>query len=157
MIGKMSSFKGRYEYTLDSKGRLSIPAKLRKSLSPEANDTFVVTRGIEKCLYVYPLDEWRQLESKLRSLNQFVEKHRFFTRTLLMWASEEFTLDNQSRILIPKNLLEFAGIEKEVIVIGALERIELWSPKNFDDYMNSQQESYESVVEKIMSVNLSGS
>lgn len=153
----MSSFKGRYEYTLDSKGRLSIPAKLRKSLSPEANDTFVVTRGIEKCLYVYPLDEWRQLESKLRSLNQFVEKHRFFTRTLLMWASEEFTLDNQSRILIPKNLLEFAGIEKEVIVIGALERIELWSPKNFDDYMNSQQESYESVVEKIMSVNLSGS
>jgi MraZ protein len=153
----MSSFKGRYEYVLDSKGRISIPAKLRKSLSPEANDTFVVTRGIEKCLYVYPLDEWRQLESKLRSLNQFVEKHRFFTRTLLMWASEEFTLDNQSRITIPRNLLEFAGIEKEVIVIGALERIELWSPKNFDDYMNSQSESYESVVEKIMSVNLSGS
>ncbi|MGC8596166.1 MAG: division/cell wall cluster transcriptional repressor MraZ [Candidatus Kryptoniota bacterium] len=153
----MSSFKGRYEYVLDSKGRLSIPAKLRKSLSPEANDTFVVTRGIEKCLYVYPLDEWRQLESKLRSLNQFVEKHRFFTRTLLMWASEEFTLDSQSRISIPRNLLEFAGIEKEVIVIGALERIELWSPKNFDDYMNSQTESYESVVEKIMSVNVSGS
>ena len=150
----MSSFKGRYEYVLDSKGRLSIPAKLRKSLSSEARDTFVVTRGVEKCLYVYPLDEWRRLEEKLRSLNQFLEKHRYFIRTLLMWASEEFPLDTQSRITIPKNLLEFAEIEKDVVIIGALERIELWNPKTFNEYLNTQPESYASVVEQIMAVNV---
>ncbi len=150
----VSSFKGRYEYVLDSKGRLSIPAKLRKSLSSEANDTFVVTRGVEKCLYVYPLDEWRQLEEKLRSLNQFLEKHRYFTRTLLMWASEEFSLDSQSRITIPKTLLEFAEIEKEVVIIGALERIEIWNPKTFNEYLNSQPENYANVVEQIMAVNV---
>jgi MraZ protein len=150
----MSSFKGRYEYILDSKGRLSIPAKLRKSLSVESHDSFVVTRGVEKCLYVYPLDEWQRLEERLRSLNQFLEKHRYFTRTLLMWASEEFSLDSQSRITIPKNLLEFAEIEKEVIIIGALERIELWSPRIFNEYINSQPESYATVVEQIMAVNV---
>jgi MraZ protein len=150
----MSSFKGRYEYVLDSKGRLSIPAKLRKSLSAEANETFVVTRGVERCLYVYPLDEWRQLDAKLRSLNQFQEKHRFFTRTFLMWASEEISLDSQSRITIPKNLLEFAGIEKEVVIIGALERIEVWSPQIFNEYLNSQPENYADVVEQIMAVNV---
>ncbi len=150
----MSSFKGRYEYVLDSKGRLSIPAKLRKCLSVESHDSFVVTRGVEKCLYVYPLDEWQRLEVRLRSLNQFQEKHRFFTRTLLMWASEEFVLDSQSRITIPKNLLEFAEIEKEVVIIGALERIELWNPRAFGEYLNSQPESYATVVEQIMAVNV---
>ncbi len=150
----MSSFKGRYDYVLDSKGRLSIPAKLRKSLSTDSHDSFVVTRGVEKCLYVYPLDEWQRLEQKLRSLNQFLEKHRYFTRTLLMWASEEFPLDSQSRITIPKNLLEFAEIEKEVIIIGALERIELWNPTTFKDYLNSQPENYANVVEQIMAVDV---
>jgi MraZ protein len=150
----MSSFKGRYEYVIDSKGRLSVPAKLRKSLSAESHDSFVVTRGVEKCLYVYPLDEWQRLEERLRSLNQFLEKHRYFTRTLLMWASEEFSLDSQSRITIPKNLLEFAEIGKEVIIIGALERIELWNPKLFNEYLNSQPESYATVVEQIMAVNV---
>jgi len=150
----MSSFKGRYEYILDSKGRLSIPAKLRKNLSSESLDSFVVTRGVEKCLYLYPLDEWRRLEEKLRSLNQFMEKHRYFTRALLMWASEEFPLDAQSRITIPKNLLEFAEIEKDVIIIGALERIELWNPKTFSEYLDSQPENYATVVEQIMAVSV---
>ena len=71
-----------------------------------------------------------------------------------MWASEEFPLDTQSRITIPKNLLEFAEIEKDVVIIGALERIELWNPKTFNEYLNSQPESYASVVEQIMAVNV---
>ncbi len=150
----MSSFKGRYEYILDSKGRLSIPAKLRKSLPPDAHDTFVVTRGVEKCLYVYPLDEWRHQEEKLHSLNQYLEKHRYFVRTLLMWASDELLLDSQSRISIPKSLLEFAEIEKEVVIIGALEKIELWNPKTLNEYLNSQPESYANVVEQIGTVNV---
>ncbi len=150
----MSSFKGRYEYVLDSKGRLSIPAKLRKNLSSEARDTFVVTRGDEKCLYLYPLDEWNKLEEKLHSLNQFKEKHRYFTRALLAWTSEEIILDSQSRISVPKNLLEFAEIEKEIVIIGALERIEVWNPKNLNEYLNAQPENYAAIVEQVMAASI---
>ncbi len=71
-----------------------------------------------------------------------------------MWASEEFPLDSQSRITIPKTLLEFAEIEKEVVIIGALERIELWNPQTFNEYLNSQPENYANVVEQIMAVNV---
>ena len=150
----MSSFKGRYEYVLDSKGRLNIPVKLRKTLSSEARDTFVVTRGDEKCLYLYPLDEWTKLEERLHSLAQFNEKHRYMLRSLLSWTSDEIVLDSQSRISVPKNLLEFAEIEKEVVIIGALERIEVWNPKTFNEYLNSQQENYATIVEQVMAAGL---
>jgi MraZ protein len=147
----MSSFKGSYTHSVDEKGRISIPAKMRKYLLPEANETFVITRGIETCLFLYPLDEWSKLEENLRNLSTYNHQHRFFIRTLLMWATE-VTLDNQARIIIPRNLLEFAKIEKEVLIIGALDRIEVWNPKIFSDYMNAQPESYESVAESILGI-----
>ena len=147
----MSSFKGSYTYAVDEKGRISIPAKMRKYLSPEANDTFVITRGIEACLFLYPLDEWVKFERRLRELPLYNHQHRFFVRTLLMWATE-VTLDNQARIMIPKKLLEFAKIEKEALIIGALDRIEIWNPKVFEDYLNSQPEGYESVAETILGI-----
>src|SRR5512142_2791352 len=108
----MSSFKGSYEYSVDSKGRINIPARLRKNLSPEANDTFVVTRGYAKCLFVYPLDEGNKLEQSIRQLSSTNPKHRFFMRTLLERATET-QLDGQSRITIPKDLLQFAGIDND--------------------------------------------
>ena len=79
----MSSFKGSHDYSVDSKGRINIPARLRKYVSPEANDTFIVTRGYEKCLFVYPLDEWNKLEQSIRDLSPTNPQHRFFMRTLL--------------------------------------------------------------------------
>ncbi len=145
----MSSFKGSYIYAVDEKGRVSIPARMRKYLSPEANETFVITRGTDTCLFLFPLDEWEKLERKLKELNTFNPQHRFLVRILLMWAVE-VTLDNQSRVMIPKNLLEFAKIDKEALIIGALDRIEIWNPNIFQEYVNSQPESYESVVEKIL-------
>lgn len=145
----MSSFKGSYIYAVDEKGRVSIPARMRKYLSPEANETFVITRGTDTCLFLFPLDEWEKLERKLKDLNTFNPQHRFLVRILLMWAVE-VTLDNQSRVMIPKNLLEFAKIDKEALIIGALDRIEIWNPSIFQEYVNSQPESYESVVEKIL-------
>ncbi len=145
----MSSFKGSYIYAVDEKGRVSIPARMRKYLSPEANETFVITRGTDTCLFLFPLDEWEKLERKLKELNTFNPQHRFLVRILLMWAVE-VTLDNQSRVMIPKNLLEFAKIDKEALIIGALDRIEIWNPNIFQEYVNSQPESYENVVEKIL-------
>jgi MraZ protein len=123
----MSSFKGSYEHSVDSKGRINIPARLRKYVTPEANDTFVVTRGFEECLFVYPLDEWNKLEGLIRGLSSTNPKHRYFMRTLLERATDS-QLDAQSRITIPKELLQLASIENEVLIIGVLERIRRHSP-----------------------------
>jgi MraZ protein len=144
----MSSFKGSYGYSVDSKGRINIPAKLRKHISPEANDTFVVTRGYERCLFLYPLDEWSTLEQSIRQLSPSNAQHRLFTRTVLQYATE-CQLDSQSRIIIPKELLQFAGIVDQVMILGVLERIEVWNPKIHEEYVNAQTESYESIAQKV--------
>ncbi len=145
----MSSFKGSYGYSVDSKGRINIPARLRKYVSPEANDTFIVTRGYEKCLFVYPLDEWNKLEQSIRELTTTNPKHRFFMRTLLEKATES-QLDGQSRITIPKELLQFAAIENEVLILGVLERIEVWNPAVYQEYQKAQAESYENVAQTVL-------
>ena len=146
----MSSFKGSDIYVVDSKGRVSIPSKMRKNIQAESRYAFVITRGIEKCLYAYPLDEWRRMEESIRSLSQANEKDRFFARTLMQW-SEEVQLDAQFRLLIPKSMLDFAEISKEVFFIGVLDHIELWKPENFKKYIESRKESYEKAVEHVMS------
>ena len=145
----MSSFKGSYDYSVDNKGRINIPSRLRKYISPEANDTFVVTRGYEQCLYVYPLDEWNKVEENIRQLSSTNPKHRFFMRTLLERATES-QLDGQFRITIPKELLQFAGIENEVFIIGVLEHIEIWNPLTYAEYQKTQAESYESVAQTVL-------
>ncbi len=145
----MSSFKGSYDYSIDNKGRMNIPAKLRKYVSPDANDTFVITRGFEKCLFVYPQDEWNQLENSIRALSPTNPQHRFFMRVLLQQAVES-QLDGQSRITIPKDLLQFASIEDEVTILGVLEHIEVWNPKEYKQYLASQENSYESVAQTVL-------
>lgn len=145
----MSSFKGSYEYSVDNKGRINIPARLRKYVSPEANDTFVVTRGYEQCLFVYPLDEWNKLEQAIRQLTTTNPQHRFFMRTLLERATE-CQLDGQSRITIPKELLQFASIENEVVILGVLERMEVWNPKIYRAYQAAQSETYENVAQNVL-------
>jgi len=144
----MSSFKGSYRYSVDIKGRVNIPSRLRKYVSPEANDIFIVTRGYEQCLFVYPQDEWNRLEQSIRQLSSTNPKHRFFTRTLCQHATE-LQLDGQSRVTIPRELLQFAGIDGDVMIIGVLERIELWNPKQFEDYQQAQSESYETVAQTV--------
>lgn len=146
---QVSSFKGSYSYSVDSKGRINIPAKLRKYVSPDANDTFVVTRGFEKCLFLYPLDEWNALEGSIRELSPSNSQHRFITRTLLQYATET-QLDGQARITIPRELLQFAGVEDQVLIVGVLERIEVWNPKEYEGYMGSQTDSYENVAQAVL-------
>ena len=145
----MSSFKGSYGYSVDSKGRINIPARLRKYVSTEANDTFVVTRGYDQCLYLYPLDEWTRLELEIRQLSSTNPKHRFFKRRLLEWATES-QLDGQFRIMIPRDLLQFAAIENDVLIIGVLEHIEVWNPRIYEAYLKTQDESYETVAQTVL-------
>jgi MraZ protein len=145
----MSSFKGSDTYTVDAKGRVSIPAKMRKNLEPAASLTFVVTRGLEKCLYAYPLDEWGHLEETIKSMSQSSEGDRFFVRMLMQW-SEEVHLDTQFRLLLPRSLMEFSEIEHEVFFIGVLDHIELWNPTNFRKYIESKKDTYEKVAEQVM-------
>ena len=145
----MSSFKGSYAYSVDSKGRNNIPARLRKYVSPEANDTFVITRGYDQCLYLYPQDEWTRLEQDIRQLSSTNPKHRFFMRRLLEWATES-QLDAQFRITLPKDILQFAGIENDVLIIGVLEHIEVWNPRIYEAYLTTQEESYEAVAQTVL-------
>jgi MraZ protein len=142
-------FKGQYSYSVDAKGRISIPAKLRKHVSPESNDTFIMTQGTGKYIDIYPLDQWNLLEEKLLNLNLFNPEHARFSRMLLQNAFDD-TLDSQSRILIPQNLLVHAGIIKEVLILGVSTKIELWNPSVFENYMNSSEETFEQIAAKVI-------
>jgi len=144
----VSSFKGSFHYTVDNKGRINIPAKMRKNLAPEANNSFVITRGFEPCIFVYPNDEWAKRESEIGTLQQTDPKHRHFTRMLLQYATD-VELDGQYRIVLSKELIEYAKIENEVFILGAYDRIEVWNPAEFKKYLEGQQEDYLTVASKV--------
>ncbi|PKL85764.1 MAG: division/cell wall cluster transcriptional repressor MraZ [Ignavibacteriae bacterium HGW-Ignavibacteriae-1] len=145
----MAFFKGQELHSIDNKGRVNIPAKMRRSISPDANDTFTVTRGQDDCIVAYPLDEWKNYEEKFEELNQYDSKNRFFLRKILMW-SEEVLLDAQQRIMLPKKLTDFAEIEGKVLIVGMVDHIEFWNPEKFEEYLNNHDESYEEVAAKVM-------
>ena len=132
------SFTGEYYNTLDSKSRLSIPAKFRKALDPINDRTFVLTRGFDKCLLLYPVSEWSKVEKQLSFLSSMKGRHRNFIRSIVRHASY-LQYDSQGRVIIPENLCSYASIEKEVAVIGVLKKIELWSPNILSDF-DSQSE-----------------
>ena len=122
------SFTGEFRNTIDQKNRLSIPAKYRKALSPVNDGTFVLTRGFDQCLILYPLDEWKKVEGQLGSLSSIKVRHRNFVRSIVRCAIH-VKYDSQGRIAIPENLLEYAKIDNNVAVIGMIKKIEIWSPE----------------------------
>ncbi|HEX2983812.1 MAG TPA: division/cell wall cluster transcriptional repressor MraZ [Ignavibacteriales bacterium] len=145
-------FIGSFTYSLDAKSRVAIPAKLRKYVNPEANDTFILTRGTSQCIDVYPLDKWNELvQHKLNKLDSFDPKEAMFLRMFLQKAAED-SLDAQSRLIIPQNLVEFAQIEKEVFILGAINKIELWNPAIYEKYLNDQTESFENIAKEVMTM-----
>ena len=127
------SFTGEFYNTIDQKNRLSIPAKYRKSLSPSNDQTFVLTRGFDTCLSLYPLDEWKLVENQLSSLSSIKGKHRNFIRSIVRYANY-VKYDSQGRIQIPEALLSYANIKKNITVIGVIKKIELWDKKTLDEY-----------------------
>jgi len=127
------SFTGEFYNTIDQKNRLSIPVKYRKSLSPSNDKTFVLTRGFDTCLSLYPLDEWKLVENQLSSLSSIKGKHRNFIRSIVRYANY-VKYDSQGRIQIPESLLDYANIKKNITVIGVIKKIELWDKKILDKY-----------------------
>ena len=121
------SFTGEYHNSLDTKNRLNIPAKFRKVLDPVNDRTFVITRGLDKCLVLYPLEDWSKVEEQLSKLSSIRGRHRSFVRSVTRYATS-VQYDGQGRIQIPDSLLGYSGIKKDVAVIGMINKIELWDP-----------------------------
>jgi MraZ protein len=145
----MSNFLGEYECRLDAKGRLIIPSALKKQLSPDAQERFVINRGFEKHLNLYPLNEWKSIAARIGQLNLFVKRHRDFVRKFNNGASE-LEMDAANRILISKGLLDYAGIEKDVVLFAYANRIEVWSKTEYDKVLNENEEAYSDLAEEVM-------
>jgi len=136
---------GEYKHNVDIKGRMIVPAKFRDGLG----DTFVVTRGLDKCLFAYPLDEWKVIETKLKQLPLTKKDARAFTRFFFSGAVE-CEVDKQGRINIPQNLRNYAVLEKECVVIGVSERVEIWANENWEQYVEESEESFAEIAENLM-------
>ena len=121
-------FMGEYNHTVDTKGRLIVPSKFREQLG----DEFVVTKGMDGCLFVYANDDWNAFEQKLTSLPLINKEARKFARFFLAGAAQ-VEVDKQGRILLPTNLRQFAGLEKDVVLVGVGSRIEIWSRENWEN------------------------
>jgi len=135
---------GEYVHIMDEKGRVNVPARLREELG----DNFVVTRGLDNCLFIYPAGEWAILAAKLRNLPSSKAEARAFLRRLFSGAAE-VELDRQGRVLIPPPLREHASLQKEVIFIGVSNRAELWSKEKWEEYSKEAGRSFEEVAEKM--------
>ncbi len=142
-------FMGEYNHTIDAKGRLIIPAKFREALG----DSFVVTRGLDECLFVFPNEGWKVFEEKLSSLPVANKNARKFARFFLSGAGE-VELDKQGRILIPSTLREYSGLEKEVVLIGVANRVEIWSKSKWEEVavMDDMDEIAENMDELGLSI-----
>lgn len=145
----MAGFKGQHENAIDEKGRVAIPVKMRRALTPAANETFTATRGFERCVVLYPLDRWEEMEEDFRRLNPYQKETRDFVRTMTRWA-EDLPLDKQGRVVLPRRLMDFAGLSDAAIVIGSLDHIELWAPGAFEDYVDAIPADYETIAERVM-------
>ena len=144
------SFSGSYKYQLDQKNRLNIPAKFRKELGPENDDTFVISKGFDRCLYAYPATEWYRVQSELMSLNKIKSKNRKFIRSILRYTSH-VKFDKQGRVQITDILLSYADIKKEVEIIGFGTKLEIWNPSKLKviDDSSFDDEDFEDLANDI--------
>ena len=143
-------FMGEYNHTIDAKGRLIVPVKFREILG----DNFIVTKGLDGCLFVYPNDEWTRFEEKLKGLPLTNKNARQFTRFFLAGAAA-CEVDKQGRILLPQVLREVASLEKDVVLVGVASRIELWSRERWDESMNTYDGDMDEVAENMESLGFS--
>ncbi len=137
-------FIGEYEHNLDAKGRLAIPVKFRNSLSSGA----VVTRGLDRCLFVFTREEWEILAGKISALPMTASNARAFSRLMLSGASE-CEIDSQGRILIPDYLRKFGGLEKNVVLAGVYSRIEIWDAESWNEYKTKTEKESDTIAEQM--------
>ncbi len=147
----MAGFKGQASYAVDAKGRVAIPAKMRAAIGDDLTSPITVTRGFEKCIFLYPITAWNSLEGGIANLNPYDRNARAFVRRTMMWA-EEAMLDRQGRIPLPKMLTKYAHIKQKALILGAYDHIEIWDPETFDAYMTAQSADYETLAARVMGV-----
>ena len=145
----MATFRGSYRHSIDHKGRISIPARFRRLLSGDASDTFIILRGLETCVALYPLDEWQRMEERLRSRSFHDETNRRFLRIMSLDLNEG-TMDAQGRVAIPPRLLTHAQLKGEAMVNGVVDHIEIWDPTQFDEYLRTSNRSYEDMAGQLL-------
>ena len=136
-------FRGRHEHTIDPKGRVSIPAKFREILTKKYDERLVIT-NFDGCLVAYPYEEWIRLEEKASSLSMVKKETRSFMRFFYSSAIE-CILDKQGRILIPQTLREYADLEKEVVLVGQLRKIEIWSKERWNEQIVKAHENFDEI------------
>lgn len=144
----MHHFLGEYEVAIDAKGRFLLPAGFRKQLPEEAGDRFVINRGFENCLTLYPMDTWNALSEKMSKLNDFNPKVREFKRLFLNGANM-VELDSAGRMLLPKPLQEFAGIRKEMVFSAQGNKVELWDKDTYYNYLRQRAGSFSHLAEEV--------
>lgn len=142
-------FYGEYEHSLDKKGRLILPAKFREAAKANYIEKFYVTRGLDSCLFMFPEEEWKSQEAKFKSMSFTKSQSRKFNR-LFFSGAQESTFDGQGRILIPKYLKDFAGIKRDVMIIGVANRIEIWDFQRWVEFYNSEKGSFEKIAEDLI-------
>ncbi|ERL66470.1 division/cell wall cluster transcriptional repressor MraZ [Schleiferilactobacillus shenzhenensis] len=140
---------GEYHHTIDTKGRLIVPAKFRSELGA----TFVVTRGLDTCLFGYPLPQWQKIQEQLAHLPTNKKDARAFTRFFYS-AAAEVVLDKQGRINVPDNLRDFAHLTKECVFVGVASRIEIWAAPTWAKYMDQSSANFDSLAEDLMDIDL---
>jgi MraZ protein len=145
----MAGLLGEYVVSLDDKGRLRLPAALKGQLAHAANCRFVINRGFEKCLTLYPFEEWERESAKVNKLNTFVKRNREFARTFFRGATE-VSLDSADRMLLPKLLADYAGIGKEALLSARNNVIEIWNKDTYEAIMDMDSDDYADLAEEVM-------
>ena len=140
-------FRGRYEHTIDPKGRLSIPSRYRDELSLRRITTLVLSEG-DHCVAAFPLDEWEKVEADLQKHSQFLPERRNVVRVMVA-SAKECEVDRAGRILVPPELREFAGLKKDVMIAGALESFEIWSRERWTDHRQTLRGGYDEMTRRL--------
>lgn len=142
-------FYGEYEHGIDNKGRLIIPSKFRDAFKEYGIEKLYITRGLDKCLFLFTENEWRSQESKFKSMPFTKAESRKFNRLYFAGASQ-IECDKQGRILIPKYLKDYAGIKRDCMIVGISNRVEVWPKEAWLEYYNAAKDSFEEIAEKLM-------
>ncbi|MCR4782601.1 MAG: division/cell wall cluster transcriptional repressor MraZ [Lachnospiraceae bacterium] len=135
-------FMGEYSHSIDAKGRLIIPSKLRDQLG----ESFVITKGLDGCLFIYPNSEWETIEAKFREVPLTTKDARKFSRFFFAGASQ-MEVDKQGRILVPSTLREFASLKKEVVLVGVLDRVEVWDKDKWENSVDFDEDDMDEIAE----------
>ena len=144
----MTSFLGEYEVAMDAKGRFLLPSGIRKQMAEETGGQFIIKRDFEACLTIYPMDTWKVISDKINRLNEFKPNVREFKRLFLNGATI-VELDSADRILVPRQLMEYAGLKKDAIIAAQGNKLELWDKDTYNNYLNERKGGYSKLAEEV--------